>query len=235
MLPACTCGLDLPLEQSGRVGLAAADAAVRLVRRGWRVWRCGTRTAGSTGWSSRGSGRPPPGVGRPGGPPRALRAGGEALVSPPGLSKSLSSRGVAVAGDALVLLALLAVAPAAAARPRVPGGGGAPLAPPGGGAVPGKALARGVRVAVLATGCVAVDEPRGPRGAFIAEWTALRDCGRETFWSAVVTSTSNRNDLQVETPSLSAPCPRLSSVQRPLLQNNRLTSSSHSRTLMYRR
>ena len=33
-----------------------------------------------------------------------------------GLSKSLSSRGVAVAGDALVLLALLAVAPAAAAR-----------------------------------------------------------------------------------------------------------------------
>ena len=95
-------------------------------------------------------------------------------MSPPGLSKSLSSRGVAVAGDALVLLALLAVAPAAAARPRVPGGGGAPLAPPGGGAAPGKALARGVRVAVLATGCVAVDEPRGPRGAFIAKASGRR-------------------------------------------------------------
>ena len=91
-------------------------------------------------------------------------------MSPPGLSKSLSSRGVAVAGDALVLLALLAVAPAAAARPRVPGGGGAPLAPPGGGAAPGKAL-----FVVLATGCVAVDEPRGPRGAFIAEWTHWGD------------------------------------------------------------
>ena len=63
MLPACTCGLDLPLEQSGRVGLAAADAAVRLVRRGWRVWRCGTRTAGSTGWSSRGSGAAATGCG----------------------------------------------------------------------------------------------------------------------------------------------------------------------------